>query len=82
MTEANWTKPFHGVTHLESGVRDRWVTVSDYSSFATLKCWYPGCGLRPIESTHDSMEEAKAAGEQWIAANSPRVFASLEPSAA
>lgn len=63
----DWTKPFHGVTHKEGKSKAWWATVTDRGSFADLACNYPGCGFNPIKSTHDSVDAAKHAAEQWLA---------------
>lgn len=64
--KSQWTKPFHGVTHLGTG---KWrLTITDRGSFADLSQWYPGCGFSPLSTVHDSVADAKAIGEQWLAA--------------
>lgn len=63
-----WSAPFHGVQHLTDPRNPRrWATVSNLGTCATLACNYEGCGFRPIESRHDSVELARAAGEAFIA---------------
>lgn len=66
-TPATWTAPFHGVQHLKNTGKASRVSVADYSSFALLKCWFPGCGFNPIETKHNDAAAARQAGEQWIA---------------
>jgi hypothetical protein len=66
-TQHEWTQPFHGVTHLgDSGTQNHWVTVCEYSSFAELACWFPGCGFSPIKSDYENAAEAKKAGERYL----------------
>lgn len=67
MAKSEWSKPFHGVSHLNGSRREVWATVTDRGSFADLLCWFPGCGFNPLRSMHDSAEEAKAHAEKWIA---------------
>lgn len=62
-----WTKPFHGVQHHDGHRKDVWTTVTDRGTWAELSCYFPGCGFRPIQSTHDSAEQARAAAESWLA---------------
>ena len=65
---SNWTKPYHGVQHSgDFGSRNYWATVCDYEGFAELHCYFPGCGFKPIQSTHDTAEQARAAGDAWLA---------------
>lgn len=67
----DWTRPYCGVTHLgeKAGPSSWWVTVTDRGSFAELSCWFPGCGFSPLKSTHDTVEQAKTAGEKWLKKN-------------
>lgn len=62
-----WSKPFYGITHL--GGYARWVTVADRGYHAELSCNHRGCGFNALQSTHRSVDDAKAAGEKWLAAN-------------
>lgn len=63
---SNWSAPFHGVQHLDGPRTDTWATVQDHGSFARLACNFPGSGMNPIKSFHDTAEQARAAGEAWI----------------
>lgn len=67
MATADWTKRYCGVTHLNAAAKKSRATVVDHGSFAELQRWFPGCGFSPIVSQHETSEEAKAAGESWIA---------------
>lgn len=63
-----WSKPYYGVMHLGASGDARWATVTDWGSFAEVIKWAKGCGLcNTAESTYDTVEQAKAAGEAWIA---------------
>lgn len=62
-----WTTPYCGVQHLGSGPYR--VSVTDHDTFADLSCWYPGCGFNPVRSQHDTIEDARAAGEKWLASS-------------
>jgi hypothetical protein len=66
--QGDWSKPFYGVSHKNGKSREWWATVTDRGHLAELTCWYPGCGFKPIQSTHDNAAAAKAAGERWLAA--------------
>ena len=68
---ANWTAPYHGVSHFGEISDHRRVTVVDYDRFCLLQKWYRGCGFSPIEETHSSVDAAKAAGEKWIQGEQP-----------
>lgn len=70
-TQANWSKPFHGVQHLGRVSDLYWSTVEDYGSFAVLSKWFPGCAFNPMEETFDTADQARTVGETWIAANRP-----------
>ena len=61
-----WTKPYYGVSHMTPEGKKSRVSVADFVSFAILTCWYPGCGFSPRESRHDTAQQAKTAGEQWL----------------
>ncbi len=65
---ATWTQPYYGIQHLGRPSDRRWATVSEMESgMATLVCWYLGCGfIEPQETTHDTAEEARSAGEAWV----------------
>lgn len=60
-----WTKEFYGVSHLgEYSTKKLWVSVNRHSDgCATLAKHFPGCGFFPDESHHESVEDAKMAGE-------------------
>jgi hypothetical protein len=64
--QAEWTAPYHGVSHLGEIAEPRRVSVIDHDTFCLLHKWYPGCGFSPIEETHDNVKDAKAAGEKWL----------------
>jgi hypothetical protein len=67
-----WSEPYHGLQHLgELNTKGHWVTVIDYSAkFAELLCRFPGCGFgQAIETRHDTVEEAKKAGEKYMRAH-------------
>jgi hypothetical protein len=62
-----WTKPYCGVSHCgKPSDGKRWATVEDHGSFVTLLRWFPGCGFKPNESTHDTVEDAKDKAEKWM----------------
>lgn len=64
---AMWTKPYFGIQHLgDGGTGKPWVTVSDYSRFAMLHCWFPGCQFSPEERSFATIAEACRAGERWM----------------
>lgn len=63
-----WTRPYYGITHLESADRRYRATVSDRRTFVTLSLWFPGCGFSPEQRTASSVAEAKSEGELWLAA--------------
>lgn len=65
MTE--WTEPFHGVTHLGSPDDIRWATVQDCDGDAQLLKWMRGDGFRCLHERHADVDEAKRAGEAWVA---------------
>ncbi|TAN03180.1 MAG: hypothetical protein EPN36_14375 [Rhodanobacteraceae bacterium] len=63
-----WTRPYYGIQHYPSGsISDHpWrVTLHIGVGFATLDCWYPGCGFSPTEYTFDSVETARREGELY-----------------
>jgi hypothetical protein len=63
-----WTKPYHGVQHLGRIADARWATVVAWDSYAELTCWYRGCGFVSVPlHMFDTVEEARTAGEQWVA---------------
>lgn len=61
-----WTRPYYGITHLESADRRYRATVSDRRTFVTLSLWFPGCGFSPEQRTANSVAEAKSEGEAWL----------------
>ena len=62
-----WTKPFHGVTHLnEWGPKNYSATVIDYESFSEVLLYFPGCGFEPRSETYSSVENAKARAESYL----------------
>lgn len=63
--ERMWSKPYCGVSHLGEIADLRWATITQWDSFVELTRWLKGS--RPIESTFDTLAEAKAAGEGWVA---------------
>lgn len=66
--QPKWTAPGYGVTHLQGLKRQFQVTAVDYGSFALCKVFTPGCGFSASETKHDSIEVAKAHGEQQAVA--------------
>lgn len=65
MSNANWTKPYYGVMHLGQMADKRWASVIDRGAFAEL--FKSGMGITDTEATYDTVEQAKAAGEAWVA---------------
>ncbi len=64
--EMNWTKPYCDVTHLGNIGDEYWATVTDWTTFATLTRWYPGCQFHPLTSTHNTVDEARQYAEDWL----------------
>lgn len=61
-----WTQAYYGTQHTKKNKTGRWCTVTEHKQWAELLRWYPGCGTRPHESRHDTVEEARSAGEKWL----------------
>jgi len=80
-SQSNWTTPFHGVQHFGYDTRHstngRWATVTDRKLFAELDAWYAGCQFSPYEATFSTAEDARRAGERWVAHG---VFPNQKPS--
>jgi hypothetical protein len=67
MDAHKWSKPYYGISHY-GRLRDiRRATVNDLGSVALLKKFRLGCGFTSIDETFATVEEAKAAGEKWVA---------------
>ena len=62
-----WTKPYCGVQHTEKTNRGRRCSVQDNNRWARLLMWFEGCGFSPRTSDHDTAEQAREAGEKWLA---------------
>ena len=62
-----WTAPYYGISHLGKLSDLRRASVTDYGDSAELTNWWRGCGFSPEHAWFDSVDAAKAAGEQWIA---------------
>lgn len=68
-TAIKWTAPYHGVTHgsTGNGVSVPWATVTDRGTWAEMTKHHPHVALTKRETTqHNSVQEAKAAGEAWL----------------
>lgn len=64
---STWTDPYFGVQHYGSfSTTSFWATVTDYGTFAQALVWTPGCGFSPMESDHDTAEEARAHAETQL----------------
>lgn len=65
-----WTSPFHGVQHCGNGSRNGyWATVEDYGAFAALTLWTPGIGFRAEKTYHDTADDARRIGRNFVLAN-------------
>ena len=62
-----WSPAFCGVTHFGSTDDMRWATVQDRGEFAELMKWARGDGFSCKCYRFATVEEAKKAGEAWIA---------------
>lgn len=62
-----WSPAFCGVTHLGSTDDMRWATVQERGEFAELMKWSRGGGFCCKCYRFGSVEEAKLAGEAWVA---------------
>lgn len=62
-----WSPAFCGVTHLGSTDDMRWATVQERGAGAELLKWVKGCGFSPDSVKFGSADEAKLAGEAWVA---------------
>lgn len=63
--QIEWSKPYYGVQHLEGLHRGWQITVTERTpDFA--ECWVrpEGAGFNGHTTSHDSIEEARAHGEQ------------------
>lgn len=68
MKQHDWSKPYHGVSHLgEFSTQKRWCTITVWGDALTeLFLWFPGCGFSPHKSTHSTEQEAKSKAEKWM----------------
>lgn len=66
MQGVTWTAPYFGLQHTQKDKYGRRCSVQDYKQWAELHMWFEGCGLSPRTSHHDTVEEARAAGEKWL----------------
>lgn len=60
-----WSEPNNGLTHYGSCSDHRRSSVDKCGTKYQLSRWYRGCGFNPETEWFDSLEAAKAAGEQW-----------------
>lgn len=65
--ETQWTRAFYGIQHLGRIGDLRSASVSEYKTFTVLALKWAGYGFSPRELYFDTVAEAKAAGEQWVA---------------
>lgn len=62
-----WTKPYHGVQHL-NGLRSGFqITVNDRDGFAECLVFLPGHGFNAKSTQHADAAEARAYGEKQAA---------------
>lgn len=54
------------ITHYGDTKDFRRATVTISFGKYQLSKWYKGCGFSPMLTYHESMEEAKQAGEEWF----------------
>lgn len=62
----NWTKPYYGIQHL-GNLGEHRVSVTDYGRHAVLTLWARGCGFNPTDKWFKNVEDAREAGEKWLA---------------
>ena len=64
-----WTRSFFGVQHAVASKNPQYrATVTEYSEgMAELQKWWPGCGFTPTTEPYSTADEARAAGEAWLA---------------
>jgi hypothetical protein len=70
--EIGWTNEYCRVQHFGYKTRTcstggRWATVTNWGEWAELDGWYQGCGFTPYTARLNTIEEARAAGEKWVA---------------
>lgn len=69
---SEWTRPYHGVTHLDPGGYPRarrWATLNILSNgIVILKMWdrWSGIPFSPEQRSFYDVEKAKRAGERWV----------------
>lgn len=66
-TRPAWSKPFHGVRHLGRTTDARWVTLTECGAMVEATFWFRGCGLSPDHADFDTLAEAIAAAESYVA---------------
>ncbi|MEL4181210.1 hypothetical protein [Roseateles sp. PN1] len=72
MGTSKWTAPYLGVQHLESTDRRYRASVTEYSGFADLSLWTPGCGFNPERQQFETAEQARSAGALWLSSINSR----------
>lgn len=65
-TNPEWSPSHYDVQHLGKAGDERWCTVSGTGPWVLLLRYFPGCGLKPLESTHEHLFVAKSLAEQWV----------------
>ena len=73
MQDIQWTKPYYGIQHTQKDKNGRSCTVQDNQQWAALLMRFEGCGFSPNSSAHDSVEQAREAGERWLASFNMRI---------
>lgn len=72
-----WSNPHFNVTHygpVDSIIKDRWATVTDWKHFSVLTTWVPGLSFNSPQYYFDKdnhLLEAKKAGEAWTDRGTP-----------
>jgi hypothetical protein len=62
-----WTAPYYGVQHTQTFAHGCRCSVQNNGPWAELHMWFEGCGFSPKTSHHDTVREAREAGEKWLA---------------
>lgn len=71
----SWTKPHHGVSHLENLPPGYQITVEQYGirCDVVLMDLYSAKAFTPIKQHYGTLEECKAVGEKWASSLMPRL---------
>lgn len=63
---ANWSKPYHGVSHFGRMEDQRYATLTEWSDTFDVVFWSRHLSLfQSPEMTFDTLSDARAAAEAW-----------------